>query len=250
MRLDEAIERRRLLSVSLVGGATFAGLAACQRTGAEGQQASGGRGREGSEEEVSALEDLMREHGVLRRLLIVYEEASTRLSSGQSAVDAAALAEAATLFRQFGEDYHERSLEEAFVFPQLQKAGGELARIVDTLLAQHNRGREVTDYILNATQGGSIGQGNRAPLTSALHTMNRMYEAHAAWEDTIVFPAWKKAVPPAQLHELAERFEELEHQQFGEGGFDEAVKRVRSIEERLGLGDLGAFTAPAPPARA
>lgn len=249
MELREAIERRRLVTLSLVGGAALAsGLAACQRGDQEGRQGGGGGpGAAESGEEVSALEDLMREHGVLRRILIVYDEAASRLATDRSDLDASALTDAASLFRQFGEDYHERSLEEAFVFPRLQKAGGADAGIVETLLAQHARGREVTDYILAATGGGSIGRANRAPLASALRTMTRMYESHAAWEDTIVFPAWKEAVAAAELHELAERFEELEHQQFGDDGFDEAVRRVRGIEQRLGLEDLGAFTAPSPP---
>lgn len=75
--------------------------------------------------------------------------------------------------------------------------------------------------------------------------MNRMYEAHAAWEDTVVFPAWKELMEPTRLHELAETFEQIEHQQFGEDGFDAAVRRVRSIEQRLGVADLAHFTAPA-----
>ena len=78
-------------------------------------------------EEVEAAEDLMREHGVLRRALLVYAEAASRLSRGQGEVPADALGRVATLFRSFGEDYHERSLEEEHVFPVLVKAGGKNA---------------------------------------------------------------------------------------------------------------------------
>ena len=92
------------------------------------------RAAEGSED-VSATEDLMREHGVLRRTLIVFAETAPRVRANPEAVDAAALAEAAALFRAFGEDYHERSLEEQFVFPDVVRGGGAPARLIGGRLA-------------------------------------------------------------------------------------------------------------------
>jgi hypothetical protein len=77
--------------------------------------------------------------------------------------------------------------------------------------------------------------------------MARMYQAHSAWEDTIIFPAWKKTQSKARLDELAEKFEEIEHQQFGKDGFDDAVERIARIEQTLGLADLGTYTAGHPP---
>src|SRR4051812_37342197 len=62
----------------------------------------------GEEEEVSAVEDLMREHGVIRRVLVLYRETASRLRLNAASVPAATLQRAATLLRTFGEDYHER----------------------------------------------------------------------------------------------------------------------------------------------
>lgn len=74
-----------------------------------------------------------------------------------------------------------------------------------------------------------------------------MYRNHAAREDTIVFPAWKKTMTGPQLDELSEKFEDIEHEQFGEDGFDEAVDQIAAIEGSLGLADITQFTAPPPP---
>src|ERR1041385_6904761 len=60
--------------------------------------------------EVTATEDLMREHGVLRRALIVYSEAAIKLRGGSSLVPPDALQRTAKLFRDFGEEYHEKKL--------------------------------------------------------------------------------------------------------------------------------------------
>ena len=46
---------------------------------------------------------------------------------------------------------------------------------------------------------------------------------------------------------MGDKFEEIEHQQFGEDGFDMAVKQIADIEGSLGFADLAQFTAPPPP---
>ena len=201
---------------------------------------------EDGEGAVTANEDLMREHGVLRRILIVYREAAPRLIADSAAVDARALATAAEIFRTFGERYHEQQLEEAHIFPAVAKAGGRAARLVDTLKAQHERGRAITAYVIDRTRGGRVGVAQAEPLARAMLAFARMYEAHAAREDTVVFPAFKNSMSAAQYRELGERFEEIEHRQFGGDGFDMAEAKVASIEQALGISDLGGFTAPPP----
>lgn len=196
---------------------------------------------------VTAAEDLMREHGVLRRALLVYSEAATRLTQNKGDVSAAALARMAKLFRQFGEDYHERGLEEAHVFPSLIKIGGPNATLAKTLIAQHERGRQITDFIAASTRGGRIASSTAAPLATAMTDFVRMYQHHAAIEDTVIFPAWKKSITPDRYGELSEEFEELEHKLFGADGFDDAVEQVVKAERAFGLADLGALTAQAPP---
>lgn len=199
------------------------------------------------QKEVGAVEDLMREHGVLRRALLVYRESASRLRSNPTGVDPQALNQTARLFRTFGEDYHERQLEEAYIFPALRKAGGLAAAYVDVLIAQHNRGREITDYILAVTGKGSIGAGDVEPLAGVLDSLDLMYENHSAREDTIAFPAWKEALSERQLDEMGDKFEEIERRQFGKHGFEEAVGQISRIEQALGFADLAQFTAPPPP---
>jgi hypothetical protein len=46
---------------------------------------------------------------------------------------------------------------------------------------------------------------------------------------------------------LAEKFEEIEHQQFGKDGFDDGLERIARVEKTLGVSDLGSYTASPPP---
>src|SRR5437870_8316941 len=112
--------------------------------------------------EVTASEDLMREHGILRRALLVYSATAIKLRGDPSAIAPDALQKTAKLFKAFGEEYHEKKLEEAFIFPAVKKVGGEAATYPDILIAQHNRGREITDYIISVTQGAKVGAFFRA----------------------------------------------------------------------------------------
>jgi hemerythrin-like domain-containing protein len=199
------------------------------------------------EPEVTATEDLMREHGVIRRALVVYQETALRIRQKAGTVDPAALRQTAQLFREFGEEYHEKKLEETYIFPAVRKVGGRAAGYPDILTAQHNRGREITAYILAVTNSGKIAGANSEQLARAMEGLVRMYESHAAREDTIVFPAWKKTMSAKQLDEIGDKFEDIEHQTFGKDGFDDAEARISKIEGMLGLTDLSQFTPPPPP---
>ncbi len=202
---------------------------------------------EDKEKEVSAVEDLMREHGVIRRAILVYRDMAAKLRAKPTSLDPALLRRTAMMFRTFGEDYHEKKLEETHIFPTIKKAGGPAAAYVDVLIGQHQRGRELTDYILAVVGKGAIAAGETETLARVLDSVELMYEHHAAREDTVVFPAWKDALTAHQLDEMGETFEEIEHRQFGKDGFEDAVAQIAHVEQMLGIDDIAQFTAPPPP---
>jgi hemerythrin-like domain-containing protein len=227
-------------------GSMGAGIVLSGCSGANGPTRAPRRDEEAMGGEVTATEDLMREHGVLRRALFVYSEAAARLRSASSVVVLDALYKTARLFRAFGEEYHEKKLEETYIFPAVKKTGGEAASLTDTLVAQHSRGREITDYILAVTKVARLDPNNAEPLARVMESMVRMYRPHAAREDTIVFPAWKQTLTAKQLDEMGEKFEDIEQQQFGEDGFESAVRQISDIESELSMTELSQFTAPPP----
>ncbi|HSK62540.1 MAG TPA: hemerythrin domain-containing protein, partial [Pyrinomonadaceae bacterium] len=198
-------------------------------------------------EQITAAEDLMREHGILRRALLVYRESAVRLRQDPAAFQAATLEKTAQLFRVFGEDYHEKRLEEVFILPVIKKVQGGAASSADVLMAQHARGREITDYLLSVSQADRFSKNQAESVARALDSFVRMYEHHAAFEDTVAFPMWKAATGEQEYQELAEEFEQIEIEQFGTDGFEAALKRITEIEGELGLTNLAMFTAPAPP---
>jgi hypothetical protein len=80
------LARRTFLHVGGVAGAGLflpVTMTAESQAGARGGASQKGGKQEKEEEEVSPPEDLMREHGVLKRVLLVYEEAIRRIDAKQ-----------------------------------------------------------------------------------------------------------------------------------------------------------------------
>jgi hemerythrin-like domain-containing protein len=187
-----------------------------------------------AEEEVTPAEDLMREHGVLRRVMFLYDEAALRLDA-KGAVPLDAVGACAAIVRRVIEDYHEK-LEEQFLFPRYE-AAGKLVELVAVLRAQHVAGRVVTDRIVTLAKGS-----DHAGLVAALRGFNRMYRAHAGREDTVLFPALRELVGKHAYAELGEQFEEKEEQMLGAHGFEKTVEEVARLEQAFGVDDLATLT--------
>ncbi len=193
-------------------------------------------------EEMSPPEDLMREHGVLRRILLIYEEIRGRLDSDRE-FPHEVLSSAADIIHRFIEEYHER-LEEDYLFPRFEKAG-KFVELVKVLREQHNAGRLLTEYIKTSAAAASMNEAaKRRALAKKIHLFIRMYRPHASREDTIVFPAFRSIVSAREFHSLGEEFEDKETELFGKSGFEKFVGEVADLEKPLGIYELTEFTPP------
>lgn len=192
---------------------------------------------EKEEVEVSPTEDLMREHGLLNRVLLIYEESARRLG-GKGDLDPRLLADAAGIIKNFIENYHEK-LEEDYLFPRFEKAG-KLTDLVAVLRQQHQAGRQVTSQIQQLAAAKSAA--DRQKLTTAIAAFIRMYRPHEAREDTVLFPALHQIVSAHEFDALGDDFEKKEHELFGKEGFEGMVVKVGELEKQLGIFDLAQFT--------
>jgi hemerythrin-like domain-containing protein len=243
-------ERRWFLRASSLtaGIVLVGGCGGAQRDNS--QPAARGGGEDGAPshgdeeaQEVSPTEDLMQEHGLLERILAIYEEGARRLRSGEM-ISPAVLHETTAISQTFVHDYHERN-EENFLFARAEHEAS-LAPLVQTLRAQHNRGREYAALLLRLTEPATFADASRRPvIAAACEAVVRMYRPHAARENSVLFPAVRGLYSHHDWHELGERFEDDEHRRFGSSGFEGMVSRVADIEREIGLDDLARFTAPA-----
>ena len=230
------IEDRRQFLVRAGLGSAALGVPFAAGSAFQGEKKSS----EKPEEEVSPTEDLMREHGLLNRILLIYDHAEMRLSQNQD-FDPAVLASAADIVKRFVEEYHEK-LEENHLFPRFRKAN-KLTDLVSVLLSQHEAGRTVTSRIQQMATASTLkNSAQRKQLGEQLHAFIGMYRPHEAREDTVLFPALHQIVSKNEFDSLGEEFEKQEDQLFGEDGFEHMVDKVAGLEKTLGIYNLAQFT--------
>ncbi len=213
-----------IIAIAGISALTVPGLAGCS----------------GDNDDVTPPEDLMREHGVLNRVLLVYDHFLGMIAGGQQ-IDPQLLSAAANIIKTFIEEYHEKQ-EEDFLFPKFEKAN-KLTDLVATLRIQHKQGRIVTQGIITIGAQANINNDtDKQKLSALLTSFIRMYRPHEAREDTVLFPAIRDIVSKHEFESMGDDFEKREHQLFGKGGFEVFVDRVGEIEKKLGIYDLGQFT--------
>ena len=191
-------------------------------------------------EEVTPAEDLMREHGVLNRVMLVYDTLRMQILKNEK-IPLDILKNSALIIKNFIEEYHEK-LEEDYLFPMFEKAE-MLTDLVRVLRSQHQAGRKITARIIEFGGMKSIDSPEDIQmLAGLLGSFNSMYRPHEAREDTVLFPAIRKVIPEDEYFTLGENFEDKEHELFGEEGFEGIVEKVGNIERELGIYDLNLFT--------
>jgi hemerythrin-like domain-containing protein len=221
--MERTNRRRFLLGAAGIGGAVVGSRV----------------GHAKEEEEVSPTEDLMREHGVLRRLLLIYREVVRRLEENQT-VKPEWIGRSAQIVHSFIEEYHEKD-EEEYIFPRLKRAG-KLAELVEVLIEQHRAGRNLTTEIQALATSSDWGSGaSRQKMSRAMRLFVRMYEPHAAREDTVVFPLFASLIGERELKRMQAIFERKE-KALPLGDFETMVSDVSNIEQALGIHDLRQFT--------
>jgi hemerythrin-like domain-containing protein len=195
---------------------------------------------ESEEIEVSPPEDLMREHGILERLLMVYEDAVNKADTSEH-FDSTHINRAATLISEFIENHHEKN-EEQYIFPLFHEAN-RLTGLVDTLVTQHERGREATKNILfYSHRSRANDEVARKELISLCKSVLLMLRPHMSRENSVLFPALYMVASKEQIEEIGEKMEEEEHRLLGRKGYGGLLERVFDIERSAGTYDLSRYT--------
>ncbi len=184
----------------------------------------------------------MRQHGLLSRLLLLYERILQIIGSS-ALIPAKELVKSTDIIEAYIQDFHEL-LEEQFVFRQLGDAG-KLAWLVDALFNQHRAGRQL---IADIKELGPMSAQKRPQdvLADRMRGFVGMYRPHMAWEDTMLFPAFAQAVPLERMRAFAGLFKKREEALLGKPGFPGLLERTEELEAELGINQITAFTPDIP----
>ena len=182
---------------------------------------------------ITATERLMRDSGVVLRILSIYEAGGRRLGGGED-IEPAIFVQAAETMRDFVHAYHEKQEDEQ-IFPRFKKAG-RMVELIDVMMAQHASGQKLTATILDlAPKSGT--KGERQSMIDAMQASIVLYRPHVARELTDVLPTLRTLVTPNEFDDLSAALDKDEAEKLGKEGFDKMSKKVEALEKRIGIND-------------
>jgi hemerythrin-like domain-containing protein len=188
-------------------------------------------------------EDLMQEHGLVGRVMLVYSRATQLLGSGQS-LDPQLISSAAQIVMKVIHAHHELE-EEQLVFPVMEKQP-EYSNLVAVLRGQHNSARTLTTNIVNVSRPNLMKDPQQVrELTRLMQNFVNMYLPHGDFEDTVIYPTFRQSVGADRYAELGAQFEKNERQMGGDEAFRKHAIEVGRIERALGI-ELADYTKQAP----
>jgi hemerythrin-like domain-containing protein len=196
--------------------------------------------KKGAEDAVSPPEDLMREHAVLDRVMLIYESGMRRLGQGED-IDPAVFVQSAGIVRDFIHDHHEKS-EEELIFPRF-KTAGRMVELVNVLVTQHAAGRKLTERILAAAPRARSREPRDA-MGRDIQAFIAMYRPHEAREETDLFPTLRHLVTTDEYEAIADDMEKRERQAFGADGFEKMAKKVAEVETVMFAGGWRRWLTP------
>jgi len=217
------LDRRSFLSYIPAAATTFGAMVGM----APASDATASQGQQG----ISAIETLMRGHGLLSRAMIIYGVIKDRIVKGEE-TDPSLILNTASVFHNYLEGFHEMA-EEKYIFGPMEKNNVCFAAIQE-LKIQHGAGYELTQRITNMANEGKINSN----LAAYFDDFKKMYRHHTAYEDTVVFPAFEAMEKRNDLAELAAGFDLDEKRVLGHHGFDDFLKQIANVEIKLGIYDL------------
>lgn len=188
----------------------------------------------------SPIEDLMEEHSILRRALLIYEECIRRMDIGED-FEPDLIIETTNVIKVII-IFHHALLEHEYIFPRFREAD-KYVEMCDILTEQHGRAGEQEELIIKHANRDSINNPEEKDiLINALKKSIRVFRPHIDREDTEMFPEFKTVVTAHEFYELGKKFKEIEDQKWGENGHRQMVDKIAKVEKALGINDLGSFT--------
>jgi hemerythrin-like domain-containing protein len=189
---------------------------------------------------VSAPEALSREHAMLTRLLLAIDSVVNNALEDRKA-DVSPINSAANAIDAVVANHH-MAFEEQNIYPRMEQVD-YLSSMTETLEGQHDDARAVNKMVLDLTRSGKIrGQSELDELALLTKSFKDMITAHAAWEETIIFPAMYDLLSERDMSDINKKFMEAESKLLGNKGVVEIYRTIDSIEEAAGTHDLNMYT--------
>lgn len=179
---------------------------------------------------MEATDILSAEHRVIERVLSALEVGGNALESGRS-IDAGFFLEAVDFFKGFADGCHHKK-EEGVLFVSMAKFGIPVeGGPIGVMLSEHEMGRAYVRAIQAAAQKILAGdQSARQDLINSIQGYTNLLRQHIVKEDQVLFPIANRVIPKADQEAVSTGFEQVEHEETGEGIHEKYLALAESLE--------------------
>ena len=230
--MNKATSRRALLQVGALSSVVAASGLALPALARDTKKT-------GAEEAISPPEDLMREHAILDRILLIYEAGMRRAGQGED-IDPGRF----RTCRRHRARLHPRLSREV-------RGGADLPALQDG--RPHGRAGQRAGRPARAPDASSPNASSRPRRRPAIASRARRWAATSRPSSPCIArtprarrptssPPCASSSPADEYEGIADEMEKRERQAFGADGFEKVAKKVAEIETVIGIHDLDVFT--------
>jgi hemerythrin-like domain-containing protein len=136
---------------------------------------------------------------------------------------------------------HHMKIEEKDIYPQFEKT--ELADFADNLKSQHMEARKLVNRMDELSKTGKVrDKSEMEELNKAFNDFKEMITAHAAWEETVLFPVMEGTWSKEDLKDLREKEAQDEKKLLGKDAAEKQFNMLADLEKSCGISGLSDFT--------
>lgn len=186
-------------------------------------------------EKISPTEELCIEHAMLDRIMLAMNR-TLKVPGGKKS-DFSPIVKACDMIKQVVDEHHMK-IEENEVYPKFE-GDPVLGPMIEDFVEQHDEARKMVDRMRELA--GS-GKPDTAELKRVFTDFHDMMMAHAAREETVLFPAMEGTWSDKDLDALKEAQEEDEKELLGEDADEKVYKMLGDLESAAGIESVADFT--------
>jgi hemerythrin-like domain-containing protein len=190
-------------------------------------------------EKIPATQELGVEHAMLDRILLAMDK--TLIEAGSSSMrDLGPVNQGCHMIKELV-DKHHMKIEDEYIYPRFEK-GGELSDFTSTLRSQHDDMRDMVARMADLSKTGAVRDPSEMDeLKRVFDKFHKMVMAHAAWEETVLFPVMEGTWSADELKNLKEKQEEHEKKLLGKDATKKIYGMLADLESSTGISGVGDF---------
>ncbi|MCC7201327.1 MAG: hemerythrin domain-containing protein [Nitrospirae bacterium] len=180
-----------------------------------------------------ATEALKKDHRLIEKMLDILQKVAKKLDQGGD-VPAESLNNASGFIKIFADNYH-HGKEEELLFRAMEERGfPREGGPIGVMLIEHDEGRAYTRALAAAVERYASGDSAaKKDIAENSRNYSNLLSQHIPKEDGILYMMADNILPDSFQEELLKKFEIVEKEKLGEGGWQKYADLVERLAREL-----------------